>query len=314
MMAAHLLLAVSATFVASAAFFFALGLSPRLRLVTLLALAVPISLSPLLIPPHARFLRFLASVTAVMLLAKLYDLHLSAGRGLRPQLRHFLALLPCPFCLVLRKLDSERQFSRRQNLIHLTQAVVGLLLGTAVLVGVFQLDWSEQSFALEHCAKVFAFFFALIPTTMAAAAVWRLFVGKAREVMDHPYFARTPNDFWRRYNRPAQQFFYEDVFKSVGARRFPLRATVITFGVSALIHEYVFAIPVGRVQGYQTLFFMIQGFAVAATMRVRPNSMTTIPWIVGTLLFNLASSVLFFASLNGVVPFYSHGVPSWLQW
>jgi hypothetical protein len=35
---------------------------------------------------------------------------------------------------------------------------------------------------------------------------------------------------------------------------------------------------------------------------------------VGTFLFNLASSVLFFASMNGVVRFYSHGLPTWLQW
>lgn len=313
-MALYLLLAVTTAFLISGAFFFALGFNRAARLITLLVLAVPISLSPLLIPPQARFLRFLASITAVMLLAKLYDLHVSAGRGLRPQLPQFLALLPSPFCLVLRKLDSEPQFSMRQNLIHLTQGVVGLSLGTAVLIGVFGLDWSELSFALEHCAKVTALFLALVPAAMAGAALWRLFVGKAREVMVHSYFARTPGDFWRRYNRPAQQFFYEDVFKSVGGWRLPLRATLLTFAASALIHEYVFAIPVGRVQGYQTLFFMIQGCAVAATMQVKPRSVTTVPWIAGTLLFNLVSSVLFFASLDGVVPFYSRGVPGWLQW
>jgi D-alanyl-lipoteichoic acid acyltransferase DltB (MBOAT superfamily) len=185
-------------------------------------------------------------------------------------------------------------------------------VGSAVLIGLFRLNWSEQPFFLEHCAKVLALYATLIPVTAAAAAVWRLFAGKGRDFMDRPYLARTPADFWRRYNRPVQQFFYEDIFKPIGGRRFPLVATLLTFAVSAIIHEYVFGIALGRVQGYQTAFFMIQGCATAATLHIRPKS-KSISWIAGTLLFNLATSVLFFASINGVVPFYSRGLPVWLQ-
>jgi hypothetical protein len=38
-----------------------------------------------------------------------------------------------------------------------------------------------------------------------------------------------------------------------------------------------------------------------------------VPWLAATLCFNLVSSVLFFASVNGLVPFYSRGLPGWLQ-
>src|SRR5258708_7726703 len=53
----------------------------------------------------------------------------------------------------------------------------------------------------------------LDPATGAAVAVWRLLGGTARDPMNNPFASRTPADFWRRYNRPAQQFLYEDPFR-----------------------------------------------------------------------------------------------------
>jgi D-alanyl-lipoteichoic acid acyltransferase DltB (MBOAT superfamily) len=189
-----------------------------------------------------------------------------------------------------------------------------LVIGSAIVLWLFWLDWDGQQFALEHSAKVVGFYLALLPAAGAAVAVWRLVGGTARDSMDQPYLARTPADFWRRYNRPMQQFFYEDIFKPVGGIRSPIRATLLVFALSAIIHEYVFGIALGRVQGYQAAFFMVQGCAVVATMRIRPKQASPIPWIVGTFLFNLASSVLFFASMSGVMRFYAGGLPTWLQW
>ena len=78
-----------------------------------------------------------------------------------------------------------------------------------------------------------------------------------------------------------------------------------TFLVSALGHEYIFSTAAGRLQGYQTAFFLLQGLVVAATLRVRPRGWRAVAWGTGTLAFNLASSVLFFASLDEVLPFYT---------
>ena len=75
----------------------------------------------------------------------------------------------------------------------------------------------------------------------------------------------------------------------------------------------VFGVATGRVQGYQMIFFLINGCAVAATLHARPRGWQVVPWIAGTVAFNLGSSVFFFASLNAVVPFYSRGVPEWLR-
>ncbi len=123
--------------------------------------------------------------------------------------------------------------------------------------------------------------------------------------MDNPFASRTPADFWKRYNRPTQQFFHEDVFKPLGGRRAPIRGTLATFAVSAAVHEYIFDVAVGRFQGYQTAFFLVQGVAVAATLRVRPRGPAAVAWVAATFAFNLATSALFFASVGEVVPFYA---------
>jgi hypothetical protein len=110
-----------------------------------------------------------------------------------------------------------------------------------------------------------------------------------------------------------QQFFWQDIFSTNGGRRAPIRTMLIVFALSALLHEPIFGTAIGRVPGYQTAFFAVHGLAAALTARVKVKGWLAIPWTVGTLVFNLASSVLFFASIHGVVPFYSRGLPHWLQ-
>ena len=133
---------------------------------------------------------------------------------------------------------------------------------------------------------------------------YRLLGGTALDPMGNPITARTPAEFWRRWNHPAQQFLHEYAFMPAGGFRRAVRATMVTFGVSGLVHEYVFGIAAGRIQGCQLLFFSLQGCAVAATMRCRPSGRMSVLWIAGTLVFNLATSVLFFQSVDAVLPFY----------
>jgi hypothetical protein len=264
-------IAGSLALAASAAFYPALALDRRRRLGVLVVLVPTILLSPLLVPPEHCFARFLAAVLAIALAVKLYDLHVGANRGHRPDLRAFFAFLPNLACLVLRKLDAEPRPSRREDLNRLVVSILRTVLATFILVGLFQIDSGRLPFVVEHGAKVVALFLVLVPASKAAVAAWRLLGGRAREPMANPFAARSPADFWRRHNRPAQQFFYEDVFKPLGGLRWPIRATLVTFAVSGVLHEYLFSIAIGRVQGYQTAFFLIQGAAVAATRGIRPR-------------------------------------------
>src|SRR6266540_1940715 len=87
---AWLLIALTSAFLAAFCFFPALELERQKRAVVLWGLAVPIAFSPLWIPLEEPFLRLLAAMTAIALLAKLYDLHVSASRALHPYFSTFV--------------------------------------------------------------------------------------------------------------------------------------------------------------------------------------------------------------------------------
>ena len=138
------------------------------------------------------------------------------------------------------------------------------------------------------------------------AAAWRSCGGCALTPMRHPLAATTPADFWRRWNRPTQQFLHEYIYRPLGGRRAPVAATLATFVVSGLIHEGLFDLCAGRIAGWQIAYFTLHGVAAAATANVRPRGpVQRGVWTVATLAFGFATTLLLGATLNDIVPFYS---------
>ena len=305
-------LVVAIAYLAAGAFYPTLAWTRRRRLpLTVLAITF-IALTPLGLPATAKFHRLLAAVNATALMVKLYDLHMTCGPGLRPTFAAYVAYLPNFLSVVWRKLSATPQPSRIENARRLAIALLQAAAAITLFVWLMRRPWENVPFAIEHTVKVFTFFLALIPVTHAHTAFWRLCGGRGLDPMNRPLLAATPADFWRRYNRPAQQFFHDHIYRRVGGP--PIRAILITFVLSAIIHEYVFSIALSRVQGCQTVFFLLQGIAAAATIRVRPTGLCKWAAIAATLSFNLASGVFFFVSVQGAVPFYANGLPTWLLW
>jgi MBOAT, membrane-bound O-acyltransferase family len=295
---------VAVALAVACSFALALGLSKRRRLAVLGVVELLVLLTPLLVSLDRPFARFLAGVLAVALAAKLFDLHLGASLGDRPSFRDVFTYLINLTSVVRRKLAEEPRPGVRADLRRLALATLATVPGGFLFVACYMVDWRPIPFVVEHSAKVFAFFLILVPGAAAGAAIWRLLGGWTREPMNNPFASTTPADFWRRYNRAAQQFLLEDVFKPLGGMRRPVFATLTTFVVSGLIHEFLFDITVLRVQGYQMAFFLIQGIAVVLTARLDPKGWWRGVGIAATLAFNLAAGALFFASVDEVLPFY----------
>jgi MBOAT, membrane-bound O-acyltransferase family len=282
----------------------ALGLPKGRRLAVLGAVELLVMLTPMLVAPEWTFARFLASVLAVALAAKLFDLHVGASLGDRPSFWDVFTYLINLVSCVRRKLADEPRPGFLANLRRLVLMTLASVPGGLLFAACYWVDWRPIPFAVEHSAKVFAFFLALVPGGAAGAAIWRLLGGWTREPMNNPFASTTPADFWRWYNRPAQQFFLEDVFKPLGGMRRPVLGTIATFAVSGLVHEYLMDITVWRIQGYQTAFFLIQGVVVVLTARLDPKGWWRGVGIAATLAFMLATGTLFFASIDEVLPFY----------
>jgi hypothetical protein len=302
-----------APYLVAAAAFPLLARPGAVQLGVSLGICLSIVLSPWLIPAEHLLLRLQASISAAIVAVKVIDVLLDARLRTAPTWREYLAFLANPFIHVRRCLRLERQPPWHESLRSLVMGLLGCTIGAAVLFGLFSLDWHGWPFLVEHICKVVVFMLTIIPGLTALAALWRLSGGSARDYMDRPFSARTPAEFWRRYNRNMQQFFWQDIFKATGGLRAPIRTTLLVFALSALMHELIFSVAIGRVQGYQTAFFAVQGVAAALTARIKVKGRTAILWVTGTLAFNLVSSVLFFASINEVVPFYARGLPEWLR-
>ncbi len=277
------------------------------------ALGLMIVASPWLVAEDQRLDRFLVAIASLTVAVKVVDAWLDARYRVAPTWREYVAFIANPFVHVRRWLRFERRHSPWKSLVRLISQAATCAIGIALLALAFDVDWRGVPFLVEHAAKIAAFMVSVCSGVTALASLWRLAGGQARDTMDAPMLARTPADFWRRYNRNMQQFFWRDLFGLVGGHRSPWRAFALVFGVSAVMHEYIFFAAIGRVQGYQLAFFGIQGAASALTARVNPEGRAEIAWLAVTLLFNLVSSVLFFASIDSVLPFYSNGLPNGLR-
>ena len=286
----------------------------RFRIAVLGIALVLVVMAPFLIPSDARALRFVTSCASVILVMKLWDLHVHATRGHAVEWSRFVSFICNVFAVVLRKHEDEVRPPRDELMEDLARGAGGSVAGILAVACLYTVRWRDYPLLVEHSVKAVVIFLSVLAWFCAAIAIVRLCGGVIRDFSDKPWLARTPADFWRRYNRVVQQYFYENVFKPAGGRRSPIRATLLIFFLSGLIHEYVFGIAIGGIQGFQMAFFMIQGLAVAATLRVRPaGSFAVFGWTAATLVFNVVTSFLFFLSFHAILKLYANPLPSWLQ-
>ena len=285
------------------AVFPALRCNAPLRTVLLWCLGLVCAGAAFVIAPAHHVGRFVVVLVASGVGIKLYDLAREAAAGRVPTPRTYVRFMTNSFWHVLRRQPPPPR-GRGRELGTMLARFPAAAAALAVAYVVFKIDWLRFPFLLEHVTKVLAVYAVLVPLANGFAAEWRFLGQPALDTMRHPVLALTPADFWRRWNQPTQLFLHEHVFRPAGGWRAPARATLMTFAVSGLVHEYVLGVAAGRVQYVQLCFFMLQGAAVVATLRLRPRGPAAVAGWALTLVFNLTSSVLFFASVQQIVPFY----------
>ncbi len=275
--------------------------------------ATLILLLPILLRPEMPFLRFLEACSALLVVFKMHDLHCSARYGSPPSWLDFFLFLLHPFTLVQRKLSEEPRPSTGQNISCLVRGMILSAVGFFAFRESMRSDLGVISFVVEYVAKTTSFYVLVYGIHEVVLALWRLPGWRGRAILTNIFTAPTPAEFWRRYNRWVGQAFYENVFKPMGGWKSPARATLVVFVITAVMHEYVFTVATGRLQGYQLSFFMLQGVAVLLTQRWKPKGWMAVLGVIGTLIFNLSSGTLFFASWCQILPWYSEAAPAWLS-
>jgi D-alanyl-lipoteichoic acid acyltransferase DltB (MBOAT superfamily) len=291
------------------AFYPALWLPQRRRAIVFWVFLAAVLLLPLTIVPKARLLRLLAAVMAVMTGLRLYDRHRSAEDGFRPAWWVYGVSSANPFAIALRRTLNERRPAAKADVVA---AAIGLSAGAAaiwLMIAVFRIDWASHSFVGEYCLKALGLFLVVQFLLNGLAAASRLLGIPATDFAGPFFLARTPAEFWRFYNRPVGQFLDAYIFTPLGGARNAVFATLATFAFSGVMHEYLFDVPARRILGTQMAFFLIQGLAVIATLRIRPRGWAVVPAIGLTFAFNLLTARLFLAAMSAVVPFFADCSP-----
>ena len=310
----------------SAAYFVALAVWPLLAARrqwnvagAILAVAA-IGACPLLIPRELVVARALACLACVDMLFRVADF----ARQLRSNPEHISwrqfvrFLIPFPFLLVVFGQKQLAASSNSVQIVELGRMLLGaaaFVTGLVVMLACTHVAVLRESFWLDHFVKFVVFAVGIEGISQGMAAFERLAGFQTRPIIDQPYLARTPAEFWFRYNNRVRRWLYLNVFVPSGGRRVPLLGIAAVFFVSAAFHEYFFAIATSSWDGYQFAFFMLQTPAVMISpqlARLAAGSVTgqmiarslTVIWIAAT-------SPLFFHGLDRVFPFVYVSQP-WL--
>ena len=273
--------------------------------------ALVVLFAPVLIPPGRIMTRALVAVLCGDLFFKMIDYARQSRQpgsvgGLGDYLRF---LMPFPVFLVVfgtRYRTLASPISRRFEVVRIVVAagLIAICL-YAVLSGLASV---QSSFALDHALKLVIFVVTIESLSQALYGLERLGGYDTTPLMRFIILARTPSDFWRRYNTRVHSWLELNVFHPCGGRREPVRGVLTTFFVSGLFHELAFGLATSRFDGTQFAFFMIQAPAVLISPSLERFARRT--GVAGsivarglTVLWMSATSVLFFHSLARVFPF-----------
>ena len=228
--------AILTSFAAALIFRFALDSNRIGRTTSWLVSSLVVASRSLFVPETALPHRFVAALVSVAVVVKLYDLFRQPKLAQRLTLTSYVSYLANWGWLVLRKPPPGVPVDRDFKQLVLSIPLLILLGGLCKVV--FSTDYSDVPFAVEHCLKVTTLVTVVILLANASARAWRLLGGRVLEPMLNPAVARTPADFWRRWNPPAQQFFQEYAFQASGGFHNPVRGILVSFAASGIVHEY----------------------------------------------------------------------------
>jgi hypothetical protein len=280
-----------------------------------------ISLCPALIPPEQIMARAICCLLSIDPIFRVLDYARQVRMGFVSSVtwRAYLTfLIPVPFLLTV---FGEKQRSQRPVHFERTDAArlpVNLFIMAMVVFLCLQshrVALLRESFLLDHLSKLLLFTVFAEAASQVQLVVEHLIGFDAVPIIDHAYLARTPAEFWFRYNQRVRHWLHANVFVPSGGRRSPPTGIVAVFLVSALFHEFFFALATSRLDGYQFAFFMLQAPVVIASPQLKQLAERSAGGRFAargfTWLWFAVTSLLFFHGLNRVFPFVYASRP-WL--
>jgi hypothetical protein len=175
-------------------------------------------------------------------------------------------------------------------LLHL--AVLGAAFAGLARLG----SVPESGRAFARAVFGAAFVYAFMETLSDAIRLIHRMVGiEVSPIQDAPILARSLGEFWsERWNRPVSVWLRETAFLPLARLRYPTLGLVAAFCLSAGIHAYFYAVPLGGQAALMVAaFFVVQAVMIVAEKRLRVRAWPAPAARAWTLILLLACSPLF---------------------
>jgi hypothetical protein len=220
------------------------------------------------------------------------------------------------FLVVFEEKDRRLRPDQRTvtDIVRMLLGFAGVALGFVLVFAADKATALQESFLLDHVVKLFILVITVESLAQAVCSLERLAGYDTTPLVDRAFLARTPAEFWRRWNNRINVWLYWNAFVPAGGRRAPARGVWATCLFSALLHEVAFTIATSRFTGYQFIFFAIQAPAIVLS---RTLERLTIPWgttgaVIShaiTVLWMACTSVFFLHGVDLIFPFYYTSEP-----
>ena len=257
---------------------------------------------PLVWIPEERWARLLISAFAVVFAARSWERTHGRGPDLQGSVVRFVVWWFVP-AEARFPADSKEAARNRIDGFKRLGRMLGKLAIVFVLALINRVTEDITANVIVFAAWSMLFVYALISAIADGVTGLVMTLGvRMSETFDAPFLARSPRDFWgRRWNLFVTRWAFRNVFVPAGGVRAGVRATMLVFLVSGLMHEYlVFTCGggFGTKTGHTLAFFLLQGVGVVALGRSRRHRLPRSAAILLQLAFMIATTPLFFRPLD----------------
>lgn len=144
------------------------------------------------------------------------------------------------------------------------RATSRLLVGILLVFGIARRVPAEDPYLVGWVGMVGFVLILHFGAFHLLSCAWRRLELAARPLMNRPLTSTSLGEFWgRRWNTAFRDITHRFLFDPLLSRFGPRAGVLAGFAFSGLVHELVISVPAGAGYGGPTLFFTIQGAAVA---------------------------------------------------
>ncbi len=267
-------------------------------------------LPPLVFHTSSTYFQFFAYVMVTFFFVKLVSYHndIQRGRDIRKGIIDFINFVFFYPGAVFSESLIKRSIPLPKG--HYTRLIlygcIKLGIGSSALFLYIQITALHEYDFLDSLFKA-VFYAMLIDGLNNFSDVNLSFRGfKTRKVFGKYYLASNPIEFWQEWNALSARWFNLYIARSIFRKLGIFPSIMITFGISGILHEYVWGLPVNKITGHMVAFFCIHGLAVFSVKWGQRNSFLrqlSLPKpfsIMLTFIFNIFTLSLYFVYFDRI--------------